>query len=172
MKITDAGQSEDLQARRVTELSQEVALADSRSNEAKALVDQLREANFTAGALPSAIQSAVLSGLRADYARLTREAADRETVLGARHPDVIATQAQLGDVRRQIAAEKDRLVALAKADYLEARKRRGPRSPTNCARRRPKAARPTSAPSRCATSSGRRRRIRRSTSSFSTDSAR
>lgn len=123
LKITDAGQSEDLQARRVTELSQEVALADSRSNEAKALVDQLREANFTAGALPSAIQSAVLSGLRADYARLTREAADRETVLGARHPDVIATQAQLGDVRRQIAAEKDRLVASAKADYLEARKR-------------------------------------------------
>jgi len=123
LKITDAGQGEALQARRITELSQQHALADARASETKALVDQLREANFTAGALPSAIQSPVLNGLRADYVRLTREAADRETVLGARHPDVIATNAQLGDVRRQIAAEKDRLIASARADYLEARKR-------------------------------------------------
>ena len=124
LKITDAGQGEMLQERRVTELNQQLVLASAHSEASRAIVDQLREANLTAGAaLPASIQSLVLNGLREDYARLTREAADRETILGARHPDVIAANAQLNDIRRQIAAEKDRLIASAKADYLEARKR-------------------------------------------------
>ena len=124
LKITDAGQGEALQERRVTELNQQFALANAHTGQTRALVDQLRETNLAAaGALPSAIQSPVLSVLREDYARLTREAADREAVLGARHPDVVAANAQLEDVRRQVAAEKDRLIASAKADYLEARKR-------------------------------------------------
>ena len=124
LKITDAGQGEMLQERRVTELNQQLVLANAHSEATRAIVDQLREANLGAGAaLPASIQSQVLNGLRADYARLTREAADRETILGARHPEVIAANAQLSDIRRQIAAEKDRLIASAKADYLEARKR-------------------------------------------------
>jgi uncharacterized protein involved in exopolysaccharide biosynthesis/Mrp family chromosome partitioning ATPase len=124
LKITEAGQGEVLQERRVAELNQQLVLATAHSGETHAIVDQLREANLSAGAaLPAAIQSPVLSGLREDYARLTRQAAERETVFGARHPDVVAANAQLGDIRRQIAAEKDRLIASAKADYLEARKR-------------------------------------------------
>jgi polysaccharide biosynthesis transport protein len=124
LKITDAGQGEVLQERRVTELNQQFVLASAHSEATRAIVDQLREADLGAGAaLPPAIQSLVLNSLRQDYARLSREAADRETVLGARHPEVIAANAQLNDIRRQIAAEKDRLIASAKADYLEARKR-------------------------------------------------
>jgi uncharacterized protein involved in exopolysaccharide biosynthesis len=124
LKITDAGQGDALQERRVAELGQQLVLATAHAGETRAIVDQLREANLTAGApLPAAIQSPVLSGLREDYARLTRQAAEREAVLGARHPDVIAANAQLGDIRRQIAGEKDRLIASARADYLEARKR-------------------------------------------------
>jgi succinoglycan biosynthesis transport protein ExoP len=124
LKITDAGQGDVVQARRVTELSEQLALASAHSGATRAVVDQLREANLSAGdALPASIQSLVLNGLREEYARLTREAADRETVLGARHPDVIAANAQIGDIRRQIAAEKERLIASAKADYQEARKR-------------------------------------------------
>jgi succinoglycan biosynthesis transport protein ExoP len=124
LKITDAGQGDVLQARRVTELNQQLVLASAHSETTRAIVDQLREANLSVGdALPASIQSLVLNGLREQYARLTREAADRETILGARHPDVIAANAQIGDVRRQIAAEKDRLISSAKADYQEARKR-------------------------------------------------
>jgi uncharacterized protein involved in exopolysaccharide biosynthesis/Mrp family chromosome partitioning ATPase len=124
LKITDAGQGEALQERRVTELNQQYALANAQTGQTRALVDQLRETNVTAaGALPSAIQSPVLSALREDYARVSRQAADRETVLGARHPDVIAARAQLDELKRGIGAEKDRLIASAKADYLEARKR-------------------------------------------------
>lgn len=124
LKITDAGQGDMLQERRVTELNQQLVLASAHSEATRAIVDQLREANLVAvAALPASIQSLVLNNLREDYARLTREAADRATILGARHPDVIAANAQLADVRRQIAAEKDRLIASAKADYMEARKR-------------------------------------------------
>jgi succinoglycan biosynthesis transport protein ExoP len=124
LKITDAGQGELLQERRVAELNQQLALATAHTGETRAVVDQLRDANVSAGAaLPPSVQSTVLSSLREDYARLSRQAADRETVLGARHPDIIAASAQLADLRRQIAAEKDRLIASAKADYLEARKR-------------------------------------------------
>ncbi|WP_158815567.1 GumC family protein [Methylocapsa sp. S129] len=123
LKITDAGQGDVLQERRIIELNQQYVLASAHSEATRAVVDQLREANLADAVLPPAIQSLVLNSLRQDYARLTREAADRQTVLGARHPEVIAANAQLSDIRRQIAAEKDRLIASAKADYLEARKR-------------------------------------------------
>jgi polysaccharide biosynthesis transport protein len=124
LKITDAGQGDMLQERRVTELNQQLVLANAHSEATRAIVDQLHEANLAAGAaLPASIQSLVLNNLREDYARLTREAADRQTVLGARHPEIISANAQIADIRRQIAAEKDRLIASAKADYMEARKR-------------------------------------------------
>jgi succinoglycan biosynthesis transport protein ExoP len=124
LKITDAGQGEVLQERRVAELNQQLALATAHTGETRAVVDQLRDASLSAAtALPASIQSSVLTSLREDYARLSRQAAERESVLGARHPDVIAANAQLNDMRRQIGAEKDRLIASAKADYLEARRR-------------------------------------------------
>ena len=123
LKITDAGQGDILQERRVIELNQQYVLASAHTQATHAIVDQLREANLADAVLPPAIQSSVLNSLRQDYARLTREAADRQTILGARHPEVIAANAQLSDIRRQIAAEKDRLIASARADYLEARKR-------------------------------------------------
>jgi succinoglycan biosynthesis transport protein ExoP len=124
LKITDAGQGEVLQERRVAELNQQLALATAHTGERRAIVDQLHDANLSAAtALPASIQSSVLTNLREDYARLSRQAAERESVLGGRHPDIIAANAQLNDMRRQIVAEKDRLIASAKADYLEARKR-------------------------------------------------
>jgi polysaccharide biosynthesis transport protein len=124
LKITDAGQGDIVQERRVAELNQQLVLASAHSQETRAIVEQLRDVGSNpTSSLPPAIQSPVLNSLRQDYARLTREAADRETVLGARHPDVVAANAQLNDVRRQILAEKARLIASAKSDYLEARKR-------------------------------------------------
>jgi polysaccharide biosynthesis transport protein len=124
LKITNAGQGDIVQERRVAELNQQLVLASAHSQETRAIVEQLREVGSNpTSSLPPAIQSPVLNSLRQDYARLTREAADRETVLGVRHPDVVAANAQLNDVRRQIIAEKERLISSAKSDYLEARKR-------------------------------------------------
>src|SRR6202011_2870190 len=78
LKITDAGQGEVLQERRVAELNQQLALATAHTGETRAVVDQLRGASLSsATALPASIQSLVLTSLREDYARLSRQAAER-----------------------------------------------------------------------------------------------
>jgi polysaccharide biosynthesis transport protein len=124
LKITDAGPGELLQDRRVTELNQQLVLAKAHTEEMRARVDQLRKAGASdAIDLPSAPETTVLSALRQDYAKLTRQAAEKEAVLGARHPDIATLQAQIADTKKQIAAEQERLIATAKNDYLEARQR-------------------------------------------------
>ena len=124
LKITDAGPGELLQARRVTELNQQLVLAKAHTEEMRARLEQLRKVN--AGDvldLPTTPEMTVLSALRQDYARLSQRVTEKEAVLGERHPDVIALRAQVADSRRLIAAEEARLVASAKNDYQEARQR-------------------------------------------------
>jgi succinoglycan biosynthesis transport protein ExoP len=124
LQITDAGQGEVLQERRITELNQQFVLAKAHTQETRARVDQLRKANANdAAELPSAPAATVLNALRQDYARLTRQAAEKETVLGERHPDVAVLRAEIVDAKKQIAAEEARLIASARNDYVEARQR-------------------------------------------------
>jgi polysaccharide biosynthesis transport protein len=124
LKITDAGPGELLQDRRVTELNQQLVLAKAHTEEMRARIDQLRKVSANdANDLPTAPEMTVLSALRQDYARLTRQAAEKETVLGVRHPDVAVVQAQIPDMKKQIAAEQARLIAAAKNDFIEARQR-------------------------------------------------
>jgi polysaccharide biosynthesis transport protein len=124
LQITDAGQGEILQERRIAELNQQLVLAKTHTQEMRARVDQLRKANANGAVdLPTAPTTTVLSALRQDYARLTRQAAEKETVLGARHPDVAVLRAEIADAKKQIAAEEARLIASAKNDYIEARQR-------------------------------------------------
>ena len=116
--------AELLQDRRVTELNQQLVLAKAHTEETRARVDQLRKASASdAIDSPSAPETTVLSALRQDYAKLTRQAAEKEAVLGARHPDIAVLQAQIADTKKQIAAEQERLIGGAKNDYLEARQR-------------------------------------------------
>lgn len=122
LKITDAGQGVTLQERRVTELNQQRVLANVATAQARSRLDQLMAAKGTsASALPSALQSPTLAALRQSYALLTRQLADRTTVLGARHPEVLSLRAQIAVARSQIEAEINRLINAAKADYRAAR---------------------------------------------------
>ncbi|HLW93505.1 MAG TPA: exopolysaccharide transport family protein [Roseiarcus sp.] len=123
LKITDAGPNgELLQDRRVAEINQQLVNAKARTAETRARLDQLRKAQGDGAMdLPAAPESTVLSALRQDYARLTRQAAQQEIVLGARHPAVAELKAQIADAKRQMLAEVERLTASAKTDYLEAR---------------------------------------------------
>lgn len=124
LKITDAGQGSTLLERRIYELNQQLVLAGARTAEARARYELLRKAGASAGDnLPQTVQSTVLSALRSEYARLSRQAADQATVLGPRHPEVASLQAQIGDVRRQIGAEIGRMMASARTEYLEAEQR-------------------------------------------------
>lgn len=124
LEVTDVGQGQTLLERRAFELNQQLVLAGSRTAETRARYEELRKAGASVGLnVPQTLQSPVLTGLRAEYARLTRQAADQATVLGPRHPDVASLQAQVGDIRLQIGAEISRMMASARSDYVEAKER-------------------------------------------------
>ena len=124
LKVTDAGQGFTLQERLVSELNQQLVLASARTAEARAKFEQLQSVGSAAAdTLPGTVQSPVLSSLRQDYARLTRQAADQATVFGDRHPDVQALRAQIADNKRQTAAEIKRMIGSARSDFNEAQAR-------------------------------------------------
>lgn len=124
LKVTNAGQGSTLLERRVFELAQQSVLAGAKTAEARARFEQLRKAGAHAGDnLPPTIQSSVLNALRAEFARLSRQSADQSTVLGGQHPDVASLRAQIVDVRHQIGVEVARMMAAARADFLEAEQR-------------------------------------------------
>ncbi|MGJ0508509.1 MAG: GumC family protein [Methylocystis sp.] len=124
LKVTDAGQGSTLLERRIFEMNQQLVLASARTAEARAHFELLRKAGATAGdSLPQSVQSSVLGALRAEYARLSRQSADQATVLGPRHPAVTSLNAQLADVKRQIAAEIGRMMSAARTEFLEAEQR-------------------------------------------------
>ena len=124
LKVTDAGQGNTLLERRIFELNQQLVLAGARTAETRARYDLLRKAGTSAGeSLPQAIQSSVYSNLRAEYARLSRQAADQATVLGPLHPEAKSLAAQIADIRRQIGAEIGRMSATARAEFQESQAR-------------------------------------------------
>ena len=124
LKVTDAGQGFTLQERRVSELNAQLVLASARTAETRARYDQLRAAGSAAPeSLPGTIESPVLSSLRQDYAKLTRQVADQATVFGDRYPEVQSLKAQLADNKRQIAAEVGRMIGSARSDFMQAQGR-------------------------------------------------
>ena len=127
LKVTDAGQGSTLLERRVYELNQQSVAAKTRLEEARARYEQMRKA-ASAGPearadLSGALQTPALNVMRADYARLSSQAAEQASVLGERHPQLIALQAQTVDLKRQIAAELARMASAAHTDLLEAEQR-------------------------------------------------
>lgn len=120
LKVTDVGQGTTLLERRAYDLGQQLALASAKTAEAKAQFEQLRRAG-DGSELSPALQSNLLAGLRADYARLAGQAADQTAILGARHPAVIAMNAHVAALKRQIGAELARLAAAAQSDFAAAR---------------------------------------------------
>jgi len=78
LKVTDTGQGATLLQRRVYELNQQLVAATSRTAEARARFEQLRRAGAHVGDnLSPSVQTNVLTTLRSEYARLTRQAATR-----------------------------------------------------------------------------------------------
>ena len=121
LNITDAGQGGTLQERRIAELNQQLVLATARAAETKARIDELARAGTASpDRLPGSLQSAVLTGLRQDYARLTRQVAEQRSIYGDRYPGVQSLAAQVDDLRRQISAEAGRIVASTRSDAQEA----------------------------------------------------
>lgn len=119
LKLADAEQGFRLLEERISELNRQLALASARTAEARARYELLRKAG-DADISSQAAQSAPLDALRADYARLARQAAGRAAVLGPRHPEVLRLKTQLADARRELGAENKRALASVRFAYLEA----------------------------------------------------
>ncbi|WP_439374495.1 GumC family protein [Bradyrhizobium sp. DASA03120] len=114
-RIVNAGRDSTTQQLRVTELSQQVAAARARTEEAKARYEQAQrdvKANVEAPA-----KQDLLSALRAQRSALNDQIAQKRAVLGDRHPDLVMSYSQLNDLNRQIEVERAKGVDTAKSEY-------------------------------------------------------
>ncbi|EJN10583.1 hypothetical protein involved in exopolysaccharide biosynthesis [Bradyrhizobium sp. YR681] len=114
-RIVNAGKDSTTQQLRVTELSQQVAAARARTEEAKARFEQAQrdvKANVEAPA-----KQDLLSALRAQRSALNDQIAQKRAVFGDRHPDLVMSYSQLNDLNRQIEVERAKGIDTAKSEY-------------------------------------------------------
>ncbi|KYH00370.1 exopolysaccharide transport family protein [Bradyrhizobium sp. DOA1] len=114
-RIVNAGKDATTQQLRVTELSQQVAAARARTEEAKARYEQAQrdvKAN-----VESPVKQDLLSALRAQRSALNDQIAQKRAVLGDRHPDLVMSYGQLNDLNRQIEVERKKGIDTAKSEY-------------------------------------------------------
>ncbi len=92
----------------------------TRVTEARAKYEQTlatRATSIEAGSVPEAVASNTMTALRAQLGAALGKEADLTASLGARHPALAASQAQVRDARRQITEELARIARAAKAEY-------------------------------------------------------
>jgi uncharacterized protein involved in exopolysaccharide biosynthesis len=113
-KIVNAGRESTTQQLRVTELSQQVSAARLRTEEAKTRYEQAQR-DLKAN-VDGPIKQDLLSMLRAQRSQLNDQIAQKKTVLGERHPDLVMSYGQLSELNRQIETERKRNIEMAKSD--------------------------------------------------------
>jgi uncharacterized protein involved in exopolysaccharide biosynthesis len=114
-KIVSAGRDGTTQQLRVTELNQQVSAARLRAEEAKTRYEQAQR-DLKAN-VEGPIKQDLLSALRTQRSALNDQIAQKRAVLGDRHPDLIISYSQLGDLNRQIETERKRNIESAKSEY-------------------------------------------------------
>ncbi|WFU69927.1 GumC family protein [Bradyrhizobium sp. CB2312] len=114
-RIVNAGKDSTTQQLRVTELSQQVAAARARTEEAKARFEQAQR--DLKGNVESPVKQDLLSALRAQRSALNDQIAQRRAVFGDRHPDLVMSYSQLNDLNRQIEVERAKGIDTAKSEY-------------------------------------------------------
>jgi uncharacterized protein involved in exopolysaccharide biosynthesis len=114
-RIVNAGRDSTTQQLRVTELSQQVAAARARTEEAKARYEQAQR--DLKSNVESPARQDLLSALRAQRSALNDQIAQKRAVLGDRHPDLMMSYGQLNDLNRQIEVERSKAIETAKSEY-------------------------------------------------------
>lgn len=112
-----------VQERQVTELNSQLVLARTRSAEAKARYDTIREVQRgrgDPGAIGEAVGSATITALRTQLAEILRKEGEVNATLGPRHPAVIEIGSQARRIRRLIEEEVARIGAAARNDMERA----------------------------------------------------
>jgi uncharacterized protein involved in exopolysaccharide biosynthesis len=116
-KIIDAGRDSTLRQVRATELTQQASLAKLRAEEAKTRYDQIARDLKSNVDTSTGSRSELLSALRAQRTQLNDQIAQKRSVMGDRHPDVIISLNQRDLVERQIDVERRQILQAAKSDY-------------------------------------------------------
>ncbi|OAF14925.1 lipopolysaccharide biosynthesis protein [Bradyrhizobium centrolobii] len=114
-RIVNAGKDATTQQLRVTELSQQVAAARARTEEARARYEQAQR-DLKANVEGPAKQD-LLNVLRAQRSALNDQIAQKRAVFGDRHPDLVISYSQLSDLNRQIELERTKGIETAKSEY-------------------------------------------------------
>ena len=114
-KIVNAGRDGTTQQLRVTELSQQVAAARLRAEEAKTRYQQAQR-DLKAN-VEGPVKQDLLSMLRAQRTALNDQIAQKRAVLGDRHPDLVIAHNQLAELNKQIETERKRNIDSAKSEY-------------------------------------------------------
>lgn len=110
----------------ITDLNNKLIAARVQTAEARAKFDQVQQLSKTggdAGGLNAAVQSDMVSKLRAQYADIAKNEADLTSKYGPRHPLVANIHAQLRDTQKLIDAELKRIVESTKHDFDVAKSR-------------------------------------------------
>src|SRR5262245_20605493 len=130
--IVDVTQGNRLVNRQIEDLTQQLALARTRTADARARLERVQQAAKQSGdpaALNESLQSQVIANLRSQYAEAARVDAEYNALYGSKYPGLVAVRAQLGDLKRQIDGEVGRIlnairnehqVAVAREASLEA----------------------------------------------------
>jgi exopolysaccharide transport family protein len=112
---------ENLSDRQISQLNDQLVDARAKTAAARAKYEELKQVTperlRSAAASSDVLQSQVVSNLRAQYADLTKQQAEREARYGNGHPMVAAGRAQLAATEKQITAEIRRIVTSAKTEY-------------------------------------------------------
>ena len=109
--------------RQVTELNSQLVLARTRSAEAKARYDKIREVQRSRAdpsAIGEAVGSATITALRTQLAEILRKEGEVNATLGKRHPAVIEIESQARRIRRLIDEEVTRIGEAARNDMERA----------------------------------------------------
>ena len=114
-RIVNAGKESTTQQLRVTDLTQQVAAARGRTEEAKARYEQAQR-DLKAN-VDGPVRQDLLSTLRAQRSTLNDQIAQKRAVLGDRHPDLVMSLSQLNDLNRQIEIERKKNIDTAKSEY-------------------------------------------------------
>ncbi|MBR1208535.1 MULTISPECIES: GumC family protein [unclassified Bradyrhizobium] len=114
-RIVNAGKESTTQQLRVTDLTQQVAAARARAEEAKSRYEQLQR-DLKAN-VDGPVKQDLLSALRAQRSALNDQIAQKRGVLGDRHPDLVMALSQLSDLNRQIEIERKKNIETAKSEY-------------------------------------------------------
>jgi polysaccharide biosynthesis transport protein len=108
----------------VSDLNTQLSLAKARTAAAQGRVEQLEQmtkSKLDPAQLPEAMQSPVITSLRAQYAQLIQQEASYVTQFGPKHPALLQVRGQIQDVRNLIAAEVTRTAQSARSDLNRAK---------------------------------------------------